>query len=249
MEENNNLPSKELPIKPLTRAELAEDAKKRLSLIGTEFSRGFEFLKNYPKSVTFFGSARLDKEDPYCKKAESLAGHIVKELNYSIVTGGGPGIMEAANKGAHEMGGTAVGLNIKLPKEQRVNSYVTDSINFYYFFVRKVCLSFSAEAYIFFPGGFGTLDEMFEILTLVQTKKIEKVPIILVGKEYWEPLEQFLKEKVLETKMIEEEDLTLYTITDNEDEIIEIIRKSPIQEGVPYGSHHRKNKGNFFFFD
>ena len=240
MEENNNLPSKELPIKPLTRAELAEDAKKRLSLIGTEFSRGFEFLKNYPKSVTFFGSARLQENNPYCKKAESLAGRIVKELNYSIVTGGGPGIMEAANKGAHEMGGTAVGLNIKLPKEQRVNSYVTDSINFYYFFIRKVCLSFSAEAYVFFPGGFGTLDEMFEILTLVQTKKIERIPIILVGKEYWSALEQFMKEKVLETKMIDEEDLTLYTITDNEDEIIEIIRKSPIQEGVPYANHHHK---------
>lgn len=242
MEENENLPSKELEIKPLTRTELEEDAKKRLSLIGTEFSRGFEFLKNYPKSVTFFGSARLEENSPYCKKAENLAGRIVKELNYSIVTGGGPGIMEAANKGAQEMGGTAVGLNIKLPKEQRINSYVTDSINFYYFFVRKVCLSFSAEAYVFFPGGFGTLDEMFEILTLVQTKKIERVPIILFGKEYWEPLEQFLKEKVLSTKMIDEEDLTFYKITDNEDEIIEMIKKAPIQDGVPYANHHHHKK-------
>lgn len=223
----------------ITLDELQMDAKKRLSFIGSEFARGFDFLRNYPKSVTFFGSSRMKEDEPYYKKAEALAGRIVQELGYSVITGGGPGIMEAANKGAYEAGGTSIGLNIKLPSEQVTNPYVTDSINFYYFFVRKVCLSFSAEAYLFFPGGFGTLDEMFEILTLIQTKKIKQVPIILVGKEYWLDLEEFIKENLPPAGMIHPDDLSLYHITDDENEIIDMIRSTPVQTGVPYGDHVR----------
>ncbi|MDP2705421.1 MAG: TIGR00730 family Rossman fold protein [Patescibacteria group bacterium] len=234
-EQNRQKPA----FKTITLDELEIDAKKRLSVIGSEFARGFEFLRNYPKSVTFFGSSRVKESDPYYKKAETLAKRIVEEMGYSVIAGGGPGIMEAANKGAYEAGGTSLGLNIKLPNEQVTNPYVTDSINFYYFFVRKVCLSFSAEAYVFFPGGFGTLDEMFEIVTLIQTKKIKHVPIILVGKEYWLELEKFIEKNLCASGMIHKEDMDLYHITDDEDEIIDMIRTTPVQSGVPYGDHHK----------
>jgi uncharacterized protein (TIGR00730 family) len=179
--------------------------------------------------VTFFGSARTDENDSNYRKARSLANRIVKELNYAILTGGGPGIMEAGNRGAHEAGGKSAGLTIELPHEQLSNKYLTDEIRFHYFFSRKVCLSFAAEAYVFFPGGFGTLDEFSEILTLVQTGKIERVPIILVGRAYWKNLEHFFKESMIQNKMIEEDDLSLFTITDDEDEIIDIIKNAPIR--------------------
>jgi uncharacterized protein (TIGR00730 family) len=137
--------------------------------------------------------------------------------------------MEAANRGAFEGKGKSLGLNIKLPNEQNSNKYLTEEVDFDYFFTRKVCLTFSAEAYIYFPGGFGTLDELFEILTLIQTGKIEKRPVILVGKDYWNNLDIFIKESLLITEKINEEDTELYTITDNEDEIIELIRNAPIR--------------------
>ena len=191
-----NLPEKFLPIKPLTREEMHAAAQKRISVINKEFQEGFEFLEDYPLSVTFFGSARLEPENEYYKRAVSLAKRIVTELGYSVITGGGPGIMEAANRGAFESHGASLGITIKLPKEQLMNKFITDHIPLYYFFTRKICLSFSAEAFVFFPGGFGTLDEFFEIVTLVQTKKIKYVPIILAGSDYWKPLENFLKTEV-----------------------------------------------------
>ncbi|MEK7514536.1 MAG: TIGR00730 family Rossman fold protein [Patescibacteria group bacterium] len=237
-----NLPPKHLPTRPLTLTELEEDIKKRLSLISKEFTEGFEFIKNYPSSVTFFGSSQTGEGTKYYEKARSLATRIVKELGYSIVTGGGPGIMEAANRGAQEAGGVSIGLNIKLIHEQATNPYVTYSSQFYYFFVRKVCLSFSAETYIFFPGGFGTLDEMFEILTLIQTKKIEKVPIILFGKEYWGKLEGFIKEELLSSGLVDKEDFLLYTITEDEDEVMRRIKNTPVQDGVPFENRHTKQK-------
>ena len=221
-------------MKPLTLAELTEAATKRVSLISQEFSRGFEFLINYPKSVTIFGSTQTKTEDKYYKLAESVSARIVKELHYSIVTGGGPGIMEAANKGAFEAGGNSLGLTIELPNIQITNKYLTDTIRFHYFFCRKVCLAFSAEAYLFFPGGFGTLDEFTEILTLVQTRKIEQVPIILVGKEYWQPLIEFFKERILAEKKIEPAELELFKITDDEEEIMKIIKEAPIYFGIRY---------------
>lgn len=221
-------------IKPITLLEMSEAAKKRVALISKEFTNGFEFVKNYPRSVTFFGSARTKEGEPPYEKARALAGRIVSKLHYSVITGGGPGIMEAANRGAFEAGGNSLGLTINLPNEQQTNRYLTDEENFHYFFSRKVCLSFSAEAYIFFPGGFGTLDEFLEILTLVQTKKIPQAPIILFGLSYWTPLEKFFREVLLSEKKIEEGDLDLYTITEDENQILEIIKKAPIRMGIKY---------------
>lgn len=226
--------------KPMTLLEASEASEKRVVLIANEFANGFEFVKNYPRSVTFFGSARIDENHDYYKKARDLAGRIVSELRYSVMTGGGPGIMEAANRGAFEAGGNSLGLTIELPKEQQTNKYLTDSEDFHYFFSRKVCLSFSAEAYIFFPGGFGTLDEFTEILTLVQTKKIPKAPLILFGTEFWTPLESFFKEVLVANKTINPEDLSLYTITDNEDEIIKIIKNAPIRLSLKYNKDSEK---------
>lgn len=236
--ESTSVPEKFLPIKPVTRKELKKAAKKRLSVINKEFKEGFEFIDKYPKSVTFFGSSLLEPTDKYCESAQSLAGRIVKDLQYCVTTGGGPGIMEAANKGAFEAGGTSLGITIELPHEQVRNAFLTDYIPIYYFFSRKVCLSFSAEAFVFFPGGFGTLDEVMELLTLVQTKKIVSVPIILVGSDYWNKFKIFLEEEVLSRGMIEKDDMSLFTITDSQDEIIEIIRKAPIREGVRLSDHH-----------
>lgn len=220
--------------KPVTLFEISEAAQKRVSFIAKEFTSGFEFVKNYPRSVTFFGSARIKEDEHYYKKARELAGRVVKELRYSVTTGGGPGTMEAANRGAFEAGGNSLGLTIDLPEEQITNRYLTDKEDFHYFFSRKVCLSFSAEAYIFFPGGFGTLDEFLEILTLVQTRKIPKAPIILVGESFWKPLEQFFKEVLIKNGAIEEKDLSLYTITEDEEEILKIIKDAPIRLGLKY---------------
>ena len=225
-----NIPETELPTKPLTKKEIEYASKLRVSRISKEFSRGFKFIKKYPKSVTFFGSARFKEDNIHYQQAKNIAEELSK-LGYAIVTGGGPGIMEAANKGAYEAGGASVGLDIRLPKEQVTNPYVKDSVDFYYFFSRKVTLSFSAEAYLYFPGGFGTLDEFFEILTLVQTHKIPKVPIMLIGSDFWRPLDEFIKKRLLkEHGTISSGDEELYKIIDNNEEIIEIVKNAPMRE-------------------
>ena len=230
----DTLQKKELSIKPITLHEVDEDMRKRVSNISNEFKTGFDFIKNQPKSVTFFGSSRLPETSEHYQRARRIANKLGK-LGYSIVSGGGPGIMEAANRGAFEAEGRSLGLNIKLPHEQVRNPYVTDVVDFYYFFVRKVILSFAAEAYIFFPGGFGTFDEFFEILTLVQTKKIENVPIFLVGNEYWNAMKQHIMvDQMLKNKTIEKEDLDLFTITEDEDAIVDAIQDVPIRAGVRY---------------
>ena len=205
---------------------------KRVADIGNEFRDGFNFIKKHNRTVTFFGSARTGENDGDYIQARSLGSRIVKELDYAVVTGGAIGIMEAGNRGAFEAGGDSLGLNIELPNEQNFNEYLTDHMEFHYFFSRKVCLSFSAETYVFFPGGFGTLDELFEILTLVQTGKIEKVPIVLVGSYYWNNLDSFIKENLLKNGKIDPEDINLYTITDNEEEVIDIIKNAPIRIGL-----------------
>jgi uncharacterized protein (TIGR00730 family) len=220
------------PPTPLTIRELEANSKRRVAEITTEFRRGFSFIKDHPKTVTFFGSARFKEDHPYYKKARRL-GKRISELGYAVVTGGGPGIMEAGNRGAHEGDGNehSLGVCIKLPHEQITNPYVTDGLDFKYFFSRKVILSFSAEAYVYFPGGFGTMDEFFEILTLVQTGKIERVPIVLVGVEYWKPLEDFIKKVLLDKfETISEKDLCLYTITDDEDLVLDIVQKAPLRQ-------------------
>jgi len=219
---------------PLTRQEMFEATEKRIAAIQKEFREGFELIAKHPRSVTFFGSARLSEDHPAYKTAQNLAYKIVKELEYAIATGGGPGIMEAGNRGAFEAEGDSLGLQITLPHEQKTNLYVTESVNFYYFFSRKVCLSFSAEAYVFFPGGFGTFDELFEILTLIQTGKIKKVPVILVGKSFWKHFDKLARGLLARKKLIDTEDVNLYTITDSLDSVINIIRKSPIRDEFPY---------------
>jgi uncharacterized protein (TIGR00730 family) len=213
---------------PITVEHLTD--KERLSLIHKELTEGFHYIHNYDRSVTFFGSARSKSNDPYYQIAERIANRVSKELNYVVVTGGGPGIMEAANKGAFEAGGKSIGFTIELPHEQKDNPYLTGKVDFNFFFSRKTMMSFAAEAYIFFPGGFGTFDELFEILTLVQTGKIERVPIVLVGKEYWNILDDLIKKEMLEHhKTIEKDDMALYVITDDEDEVFEIIKNAPVR--------------------
>lgn len=211
------------------RSEIDRIGKLRIEKIAEEFNKGFGFLADYPRSVTFFGSSLMTPNDPYCESARILAGRIAKELGYAILTGGGPGIMEAANRGASENNGTSLALTIRLPNPQIVNNYITRQVDPDYFFVRKVCLSFLAEAYVFFPGGLGTLDEFFELLTLLQTRKIKGVPLICVGVEYWRKLEVFMRDVLVARGLIAPEDLDLYTLTDNHDEVLNIIRSAPVR--------------------
>lgn len=196
----------------------------RILRIMSEFVEGFTFLARIPRSVTIFGSARLPEGHRYYTLAQTL-GKRLGASGYAVVTGGGPGIMQAGNQGACDAGGVSVGLNIQLPMEQRTNPYVTQSMSFHYFFSRKVMLDFSAEAYVFFPGGFGTLDELFELLTLVQTGKQERgTPVILMGTDYWAPLAEWLRTSLLEEHhMIAENDLDIFTLTDDVDEAMRLI--------------------------
>ncbi|MBP9701850.1 MAG: TIGR00730 family Rossman fold protein [Candidatus Pacebacteria bacterium] len=205
------------------------DEVQSLARIFQEFKNGFDFLKKYPKTVSIFGSARFSQDDQHCKDAELLATRIVSELGYAVMTGGGPGIMLAANKGAHDAGGLSLGVTIRLPKEQKTNTYVVEDFECTFFFTRRTLLSFAAEAYIAFPGGYGTLDELFERLTLIQNDKIPRVPIILVGTDFWNPLVKYLKEVVYEGHdAITKQDLDIFTVTDNLDEVIDIIKKAPV---------------------
>lgn len=224
-------PYKHVNVEPITFAKLNAETEARVSRIAEEFKNGFTLLESSVHSVTFWGSARTKPGEPDYERAERLAARIHKELGYTIITGGGPGIMAAGNCGAYDAGGKSVGLTIKLPFEQVTNLCLTHHMDFQYFFTRKVCLAFAAEAYVYFPGGFGTLDELFEVLTLVQTKKIEPAPvIILYGKSFWKDLDWFLRKQLLKTEKIDAADLDLYTITDDEDEIIELIKKAPVRK-------------------
>jgi uncharacterized protein (TIGR00730 family) len=197
----------------------------RVFRIMSEFVQGFELLRDHELAITFWGSARTKSDDPYYKDAEELAAKLAKK-DFSVISGGGPGIMEASNVGAYKVGGKSVGLNIQLPYEQKLNPYTTQSQNFDFFFSRKVMLAFASEAYVYFPGGFGTLDEFFEIVTLVQTKKIERIPIVLYGKDYWEPLLRFFEQTMLKRyETISPEDLELFKLVDSVDEAYKYITK------------------------
>lgn len=198
----------------------------RIFKIMSEFVEGFELLKKYGLAVTFFGTARQTFEPHFYEAAAEMAGKLAKN-GFAVITGGSYGIMEAANKGAYEAGGSSIGLNIHLDTEQAPNTYLTDMLLFNHFFVRKVMLAFASEVYVYFPGGFGTLDELFEILTLVQTKKIRKVPIVLYGKEFWNPLVEFIRLKMLEEhQAIDPEDMNLFFVADTVDEAVEYITKN-----------------------
>lgn len=191
-----------------------------------EFVEGFQFLSESSHEVTFFGSSRFKKGSRWYREAEGLAKKLA-QCGFTIITGGGPGIMEAGNKGAKEGGGLSIGLNIQLPMEQRTNRYVTKGRGFHYFFTRKVMLAASAQAYVFFPGGFGTLDEFFEIITLIQTGKMQSIPVVCVGKEYWSGLVSWLEEvEVRRYKTINAEDLKLFHVVDSVEEAFKIVNTS-----------------------
>ncbi len=197
----------------------------RVFRIMAEFVQGFELLREHGLAATFWGSARLQPTDPYYKAAEELAAKLAKD-GFSIISGGGPGIMEASNVGAFKVGGKSVGLNIQLPFEQKLNPYTTDSLDFDFFFSRKVMLTFASEVYVYFPGGFGTLDELFEILTLIQTKKIERLPVILYGADFWTPFVQLFKSQLLKKyQTISAEDLELFVVVDSVAEAHKYIKK------------------------
>ncbi len=195
----------------------------RVFKIMAEFVDGFDLLRKYGLAATFFGSVRTRAGDRYFEEASQLAGKLAKS-GYAVITGGSAGIMEAGNKGANDAGGSSIGLNIRLSDDQSLNSHLTDSFTFDHFFVRKVMLAFASEVYVYFPGGYGTLDEFTEILTLVQTKKIHKVPIVLYGKEYWDPIvELFRTHLCAKFHTIDESDLDLFVVVDSVEEAYEHI--------------------------
>jgi uncharacterized protein (TIGR00730 family) len=196
----------------------------RLFKIMGEFVEGFDTLNEIGPAVSFFGSARIKPSDPIYKKTEKIARLFV-ENNFAVITGGGGGVMEAANKGATEAGGTSVGLNIILPFEQKPNSFANVKLEFKYFFIRKVMFVKYAAAYIILPGGFGTLDELFEAVTLVQTHRIKPFPLILVGSDYWAGLIDWIKTELLSEKMISPEDIEILQVMDEPEEIVKAVQK------------------------
>jgi uncharacterized protein (TIGR00730 family) len=202
--------------------DLAKSDTWRVFRIMAELVEGFEGLSNIGPAVTVFGSARLAPGSPYYNKCLKVAENLAKD-GFAVISGGGPGIMEAANKGAQNGKGTAVGLNIALPMEQTQNPFQDVRIEFRYFFVRKLMFVKYAVAYVIFPGGFGTLDELFEALTLIQTKKIRGFPVVLVGREYWSGLIDWMKKTVLAAGNINQEDLGLMHIVDEPEEVCAII--------------------------
>jgi uncharacterized protein (TIGR00730 family) len=203
---------------------LDSDAWRALRIVG-EFVEGFDTLARLGTAITIFGSARVRPDNPYYAAAEELGARLARR-GITVITGGGPGIMEAANKGASEAGGVSVGLGIELPHEQAINEYCNIAVNFRYFFVRKTMFVKYAQGFVIFPGGFGTFDELFESMTLVQTGKIDHFPVTLYGRDYWQPLIAWLTDTVAEQRMISPVDLALFRVTDDLDEIMNLVEKS-----------------------
>ena len=203
------------------RADTTTDAWRVLRIMG-EFVEGFETLASLGPAVSIFGSARVKPDSEFYLHAEKTAALLAEE-GFAVITGGGPGIMEAANKGTLAAGGLSVGCNIELPFEQGMNEYVEMSVNFRYFFVRKTMFVKYAEAFIIFPGGFGTMDELFEALTLIQTGKVRNFPVVLFGSSYWQGLVDWLRARMLEDGMVHEKDLNLLIVTDSPEEAVKVV--------------------------
>lgn len=200
-----------------------EDLERSIRYIN-DLSQGLKILRTFPQGVTIFGSARIRENDKYYTNARKL-GQLLATNGHAVITGGGPGIMEAANRGAYEYGGRSVGLNITLDHEQFPNPYLTDSMEFRYFFSRKIMLVMASKVYVFFPGGFGTLDELSEVLILMQESKMPTMPIFLIGKNYWKPLYKFWEKRLLLNGMIKKKDLKLIKITDDINEVVKAANK------------------------
>lgn len=204
---------------------LSTDEASRIHRIIAELAEGFETLSQLPRGVAVFGSSRVMPHDPYYPVAERI-GRLLAEHGFSVMTGAGGGLMEAANKGAKEAGGISIGLNIHLPELQIPNPYLTTLLNFRYFFTRKVMFVRYAVAFVILPGGFGTLDELFEALTLIQTHKIHPFPVILVGREYWQGLLDWLDERVVRQGKATPEEMTAVTLADTPEEVLTIIQNA-----------------------
>src|SRR6186997_61523 len=189
----------------------------------SEFVEGFDAMANVGRAVTVFGSARTKRDDPTYELARGI-GYRLAQAGYAVITGGGPGAMEAANRGCREGGGLSVGCNIELPHEQGLNPYVDLGVEFRYFFVRKVMFVKYADGFVILPGGLGTLDELFESLTLIQTGKVRMFPVVLVGRSYWQGLLDWMRDTMLAAGVIGETDLGLFHVTDDPDEVIDYIR-------------------------
>lgn len=210
----------------LIRQRLIDAAEGRLDTVVDEFEHVFDLLAKYEKTVTIFGSARKPQDDDITMGAYDMAARLARE-GFAVITGGGHGVMEAANRGAYEAGGISIGLNILLPQEQTLNAYTTENFQFAHFFGRKVAMTLDSSAFIYFPGGFGTFDELFEILALQQTKKIDRAPVVLVGSDFWRPFDAAIREVMLDRyQTISYEETELYRIYDNYDEIIAYINES-----------------------
>ncbi len=215
------MPDKKIALHEANNADFATGETWRIFRIMAEFVEAFETMAHQGPLITVFGSARTKPENPIYQQAVKL-GKMLADNGYGVLTGGGPGIMEAANRGAADAGGISVGLNIDLPMEQHPNEYQNITLDFRYFFIRKVCFLKYALGVVVFPGGFGTMDELFEAVTLVQTNKINKVPTIMVGKKFWSPVEQWIKETMLaEYNYIDADDIELFKVVDSAEEAMQ----------------------------
>lgn len=212
------LKAEEELLKKLSIADL-----ERANAYAKDLGRGLQIVRSFAQGVTIFGSARLPQDHKYCKMAYKLGG-LLAENRHTVITGGGPGIMEAANHGAYEVGGRSIGLNITLAHEQHPNPFLTDCITFEYFFARKVSLAMSAKVFVFFPGGFGTMDELSEILCLMQEAKMPKMPVFLIGKDYWKAFDKIIG-KMMVLKLINVKDAGIFTITDDVQKVVDAANK------------------------
>ena len=203
-----------------------------------EFVEGFETLRPVEPAVSIFGGSRVRRGTRYYRLAVQVAQALARE-GFSVITGGGPGIMEAANLGARRGGGTSVGLNIRLPFEHQPNRYIDTIVNFNYFFARKVCFIKYACAYVVFPGGYGTLDEAFEALTLVQTHKIDNFPVIMIGRDFWSGMLRWIRKEMLSGGMVDKSDLRLLTVTDDPQEVVRLVREGHRKRVASNGKQHR----------
>lgn len=202
----------------------------RIWRIIAELVEGFEAMAHVGKAITIFGSARVKPGERYYELAVNIA-HLLASNGYTIITGGGPGLMEAGNKGAKDAGGESVGLNIELPMEQAINPYVTMAVDFRYFFLRKLMFVKYAQAFVIMPGGFGTLDELFEAVTLIQTRRIKPFPVILVGTEYWAGLISWIEERLIADGMLSPSDPDIMTLVDEPEEVLQAIQQIKVDHG------------------